>query len=220
MGDVDARQKVLLGRDELNDSLRRLVADDLVVQRAGGRFSVPTASDPQHPSFEPLDDDAYMAAIASYQARFVETLRDLDDDRTNPESPAWPKLSGEWRFPDEHYASDLEMEGLWSRVGQIVEALNAQGFVAEPGPASVGPGTIEFSIYARSRDDADAMLRIARPQFAAAAPPPGSMIEVKEWDPTSIGPSMAQVAHAIEREFAADSSTGGPDAAARDIAER
>jgi hypothetical protein len=200
LGEVDARQKLVLSRAELNAALMKLAESGLIVQRTDGRYATPAADDAVPVQFEPVTEDDYEEALSSYRRWFTETLRELDSDYLDPQAAVWPKLRGEWRFADDHYASELEVEGLMAVLDRMIGALHEHGLTAQQGPISNGPGSLEFSITGRKADDAEAMLRVVRPSFEAVAPH-GSSLVVDEWDPTGVGPSMAEVADEMAREM-------------------
>ncbi len=200
LGDVDARQKLVPSRAELNAALSKLADSGLIVQRADGRYATPAADDAVPAPLQPVTEEAYQDALSSYQRWFTDTLRELDSEYRDPKASVWPKLRGEWRFADDHYASELETEGLVAVLDRMIGALHEHRFMAQQGPISSGPGSLEFSITGRRVDDAEAMLRVVRPEFEALAPH-GSSLVVDEWDPTSVGPSMADVADQMAREM-------------------
>jgi len=194
---VDAWQKMVLTLAELNGSLGRLTAAGLIVAHSDGRFATPRQTDEAPGAFQPITADAYREAVEAYHAAFGDALRQIVTESTDPDSRHWPKLSGAWRFPDDHYATDLELEGIGAVLVRVVDALAADGFASMTGGLSVGPGSVSFAVFGGREADAERMLRVARPQFVAAAPH-GSELAVDEWDPSDIGPSWADLAAEFE----------------------
>jgi hypothetical protein len=195
---VDAMEKILLTLAALNGSLGRLISSDLIVSRPDGRYVSPGQADASPGVFRPITPEAYRASVDAYHAAFGNALRELDSESREPDSQTSAKLSGEWRFADDHYATDLELEGINAVLDRIVEALNADGFAAMSGGYSVGPGSVGFTLFGERDDEANLMLRVARPLLIAAAPH-GSELAVDEWDSSELGPSWADIAAAFER---------------------
>lgn len=195
---VDAMEKILLTLDELNGSLGRLISSDLIVSRPDGRYASPGHADASSGVFRPITPEAYRASVDAYHAAFDDALRELGSESRERDSETSAKLSGEWRFPDDHYATDLELEGINAVLDRIVEALNADGFAAMCDGYSVGPGSVGFTLIGGRDDEANLMLRVARPLLIAAAPH-GSELAVDEWDSSGLGPSWADITAAFER---------------------
>ncbi len=202
VNEVDYRQRIVLTLDEINGALSRLIAANSIVQE-GATFR-PAGPNDTIQSFEPITPSTYSAALTTNHESMLGIIRGLDDQYNDPESPVWPKLDGEWRFADtKHRATDLEVEGLSAILTRLVDALSENGFVAAQGPFSSGSGHLEFAIYGRKSDNAEKMLRVAKPRFDAVATK-GSSLRVYEWDPTAIGPSSSELADMMAKLVAGE----------------
>lgn len=194
---IDARNKVLIGLDEVNDALGTLTSHGLIARLRDGSFAATGSTAPMPAAFVPITQSEYDDAATAYHQGFIKALRELAEEQSDPDAAIWPKLQGAWPFGEGHFATDLELEEVASGLQRVVGALASQGFTVEAGGISVGPGLVEFVVTGRRADDSNSMLRVADRVFAEVAPS-GAALVVNEWDPATVGPGWTEIADEME----------------------
>lgn len=197
---VDARNKVLIGLDEVNAALGTLTSQGLIARLRDGSFAATAGTAPMPAAFVPITRSEYDDAATAYHQGFIQALRELAEEQSDPDAAIWPKLQGTWPFAEGHFATDLELEEVASGLQRVVDALASHGFPVEAGGISVGPGFVEFLVTGRRADDANSILLLADRVFEEVAPSGASLV-VNEWDPTTVGLGWTEIADEMEAGF-------------------
>ena len=157
---VDARQRMVLERDELNAALAALIVRGTAQQVRLGAYAAGRGSQ----AFVPIEQDDFDAAVREYQASFAgATVAEVDDDGT------LVKLCFDTtnRSPSEA-ALDEFTDALEDRIGDIADVL---GF-------EFGPGVIELHILVEEGASAESVAAACAEAAAAWEAIDGHRVEI------------------------------------------